>query len=100
MHKKNIKRLTVSAVLSALAIVVVFINFSIFPQVPYLKYDMGDVPILIISFLFGPLYGFLSTVIVAAFSISQITINVSVLTFSPSTAVTSITFSPIWKTKL
>ena len=67
MHKKNIKRLTVSAVLSALAIVVVFINFSIFPQVPYLKYDMGDVPILIISFLFGPLYGFLSTVIVAAF---------------------------------
>ncbi len=67
MHNKKLKRLTISAVLCALALVVVFINFSIFPQVPYLKYDMGDVPILIISFLFGPLYGILSTVIVAVF---------------------------------
>ncbi len=61
------KKLTVTGILTALAIVLVFINFSVFPQVPFLKYDMGDVPILIISFLFGPLYGFLSTVIVAVF---------------------------------
>lgn len=67
MHNKNIKKITVSAVMCALAIVLVFLNFSVFPQVPYLKYDMGDVPILIISFLFGPLYGMLSTVIIATF---------------------------------
>lgn len=67
MRNPTVKRLTVTAMLTALSIVLTFFNFSLLPQVPYLKYDAGDILILIVTFAFGPLYGMLSTVVTAVF---------------------------------
>lgn len=59
----NVKKLTNIGVLTALAVVLmIFLKFP-FPWAPYLLYDFGDTPILIISFLYGPLSAIISTVI-------------------------------------
>ena len=66
MKNDSLRRLTVSALFTAVAVILVFVNFTIIPQVAFLKYDFGDVVILILTFMFGPLYGIISTVIVSA----------------------------------
>ena len=67
MHNSQIKKLTVSAMLTALGVILIYFNFSIFPQAPHLKYDAGDIPILIITFIYGPVYGIISTLIVSIY---------------------------------
>lgn len=68
MKNKFIKRLTITALMTALAVVFGFwsfpLPFSFFPG--HLTYDICDVFILIVSFLFGPLYGALCSFSVAA----------------------------------
>lgn len=64
--KFSVKKLVTMAVLAALSIVLMlFIKFPIIPSAPYLIYEPADVPILIGSFLFGPLSGLAITVIVS-----------------------------------
>ena len=66
MKDQRLTDLVEMAVLSALAFVfILLIRFPIFPATPYLVYDPGDIPLLIGSFLFGPLAGFCMTCIVA-----------------------------------
>src|SRR5690554_5742875 len=63
------KELVQMAVLTAISIVLVYlVRFPIFASAPFLEYDMADVPILIGTFLFGPISGLLLT---AAVSILQ-----------------------------
>lgn len=58
------KKLTVMAVFIALSIILVyFVHFPIFPAVPFLEYDPADIPILIGTFIYGPLAGFMITCI-------------------------------------
>ena len=53
-------------VLSALSIVLVLlIHFPIFPAVAFLEYDPADVPIILSTALFGPVWGLLMTAVVA-----------------------------------
>ena len=67
MKKTNTKKLTTLGVLAACSIVLVsFIHFPIFPAVSFLEYDPADIPILIGTFLFGPIWGVVLTVIVSA----------------------------------
>lgn len=55
---KNIRKLTVSAMLIGLSVVLVyFIHFPLIPSAPFLEYDCADIPILIGSFALGPVYG-------------------------------------------
>ena len=63
MRNKNaIDRMVKLGLLTALSILLVYlIHFRIFPSASYLEYDMADVPILIGTFLFGPLWGLLLT---------------------------------------
>lgn len=62
----KIKILTNMAMLTALSLVLVLlINFPILPAVPFMKYDPADIPILIGSFLFGPIGGVILTAIVS-----------------------------------
>lgn len=62
----NTKKLTTLGVLGALSVLlVVIIHFPIFPIAPFLEYDPADIPIFIATFMFGPLYGFLLTVVVS-----------------------------------
>ena len=63
----NTKKLTTLGVLAACSIVLVaFIHFPIFPAVSFLEYDPADIPILIGTFLFGPAWGVVLTVLVSA----------------------------------
>ena len=54
--KKNpTKKLVVLALFTALAYVISFLSFPIFPAAPFLKLDFGNVFIMLSGFLFGPL---------------------------------------------
>ena len=55
--KVSAKRLALMAVFVALAFTVSLFDFPIFPAVPFLKLDFGNVFILLISFLLGPVEG-------------------------------------------
>ncbi len=67
MKKIDTKKLTTLGVLAACSIVLVaFIHFPIFPAVSFLEYDPADIPILIGTFLFGPVWGLVLTVLVSA----------------------------------
>lgn len=63
--KIKTKQLTQMAVLAAISMLLVsFLHIS-FPPVPYLEYDLADTPILIGTFMFGPLGGLIITGIVS-----------------------------------
>jgi len=60
------KKLTKIAMLSAVSVLLVAIlHFPIIPNAPFLEYDMADVPLLIIGFMYGPLYALISTIVVS-----------------------------------
>ena len=51
-------------IMAALSVALVtFIHFPIFPQAPFLEYDPADIPILIVTFAYGPLAGLVVTVV-------------------------------------
>lgn len=61
-----VQRMVMIAVFSAISIVLVaLLHVPLFPAAPFLEYDMADVPIIIVTFLYGPLAGLLTTVIVS-----------------------------------
>ena len=62
MKKTDVDRIVKLGLLTALSVLLVLaVHFPIFPSAPFLEYDMGDVPILIGTFLFGPWWGLLLT---------------------------------------
>lgn len=62
----NVSKMTKMAVLAALSFVLMLlVRFPILPAAPFLEYEPADVPILIGTFLFGPLEGLLLTVVVS-----------------------------------
>ncbi len=76
MKHKALLRLTVMGLFSALSIVLVyFIHLPIFPAVPFLEYAPADIPIIICSYLFGPLYGLSVTAVVSV--IQGLTVSAS-----------------------
>lgn len=65
-NHSRVNRIAALGIFSALSIVLVyFIHFPIFPSVPFLEYDPADVPIIICSYLFGPIYGLAMVVVVS-----------------------------------
>ena len=48
------KKLTLSAVLAAIAVVVMFLEFAIPFMPPFLKLDLSDIPALVGGFIMGP----------------------------------------------
>ncbi|MEG0629859.1 MAG: ECF transporter S component [Christensenellaceae bacterium] len=62
--KANTRKITSLAMLAAISIVLVLlIRIPMF--LPFLEYDPADIPIFIATFAFGPLAGFLLTVVVS-----------------------------------
>ena len=51
------KRMAIMAMFVALSYIVSLLEVAIFPATPYLKIDFGNVFILLIGFLFGPIEG-------------------------------------------
>ncbi|MCR5481861.1 MAG: ECF transporter S component [Clostridia bacterium] len=59
-------KLAKMGMLGAISLVLVyFVHFPIFPAVAFLEYDPADVSILLGTFAFGPLAGFLLTLVVS-----------------------------------
>jgi hypothetical protein len=53
----SIRKITVTAIMSAISTVLMFLEFSI-PIVPsFLKFDFSDLPAVITSFSLGPVWG-------------------------------------------
>ncbi|OOM76867.1 riboflavin transporter RibU [Clostridium puniceum] len=55
----NTNKMVKISLLSALALILMYIDFPIIPLFPWLKIDLSDVPALMAAFGFGPLAGVL-----------------------------------------
>ena len=76
MRSKNVERLVKLGVWAALSVVlVILVHFPIFPAIPFIEYDPGDIPILMAAFAFGPWWGLLLTVVVSV--IQGVTVSAS-----------------------
>ncbi|MDO4855504.1 MAG: ECF transporter S component [Limosilactobacillus gorillae] len=53
----RVQRLAVMACMSALAFILMLFEFPVIPVVSYLKMDFSDLPILITTWLYGPVAG-------------------------------------------
>lgn len=61
---KKTRMLVQMGVLAAMSVLLVYlIHFPIFPAAPFLEYDPADIPILIGTFMFGPLGGLVVTAV-------------------------------------
>ena len=65
MKSTNLKKLATLGVLAACSVVLMLAVRIPFPPAPFLEYDPADIPILIGTFLFGPIWGFGLTVVVS-----------------------------------
>ena len=59
-NRQSIDRVVKLGLLAALSLLMMLIRFP-WPPLPFLEYDMADVPILIGTFLYGPWWGLLLT---------------------------------------
>ncbi len=57
------RRLVIMALFAALSYVISMFDFPIFPATPYLKLDFGNVFIMLVAFLFGPVEGILVCIV-------------------------------------
>jgi riboflavin transporter FmnP len=57
--KQNIRALTISSIMSAAGFILMLFDFSIPIMPSFIKLDFSDLPALITSFCFGPLWGVL-----------------------------------------
>lgn len=55
--KRNLNQFIKMSLLSAIAVILMYIDFPIIPAFPWLKIDLSDVPALMGAFAFGPMAG-------------------------------------------
>ncbi len=55
--KAHTKKLAITAIFAAIASILMFLNFPVPLMPPFIKFDFSDLPALLISFAYGPLYG-------------------------------------------
>ena len=64
MKKNNIAYICILGVMTALSVALIYlIRFPIFPAVPFMEYDAGDIPIFLCTYAFGPVFGIIIGVI-------------------------------------
>ncbi len=62
----DLKKVTNIGILSALSLLMmIFIKFPIIPAAPFLLYEPGDLPILIIGFIYGPIAGITASLLLS-----------------------------------
>lgn len=65
-QKMSTRQMVGMAMLAAISIVFVsVIHFPLFPAAAFLEYDPADIPILIGTFAYGPIAGFILTIVVS-----------------------------------
>ncbi len=58
-NKLTVRKITVTAIMSALSLALMMIEFSVPIMPAFIKFDLSELPALITSFAFGPVYGVL-----------------------------------------
>lgn len=67
-RSSQLRKLTTMGMMAAVSIILVYcVHLPIFAAAPFLEYDPADIPIFICTFLYGPLSGFILTVIVSSY---------------------------------
>ncbi|SCW46160.1 Riboflavin transporter FmnP [Ruminococcaceae bacterium YRB3002] len=56
-RKSMIRRITSAAILTALSVILMYLEVALPLMPPFLKFDFSEIPVLIGSFALGPLYG-------------------------------------------
>ena len=67
--KLNVRNMTVTAMLSAIAYILMFLDTSIPIMPSFIKLDLSELPALIASFALGPVYGVIVCLIKNLFSL-------------------------------
>lgn len=62
MNKKT-QNLLLSAIMGAIAYILMYASFPVIPALPFLKIDFSDIPIILVAFVQGPLGAFFSAFI-------------------------------------
>ena len=74
-ERRTVKMVKMGAMVAISVALVYLIHFPIFPAVAFLEYDPADIPILIGTFVFGPLSGIVLTVVTSV--IQGLTVSAS-----------------------
>ena len=56
-RKRMIRRITSAAILTAMAVVLMYLEIALPFMPPFLKFDFSEIPVLVGSFALGPVYG-------------------------------------------
>ena len=56
-RRRKIRRITSAAILTAMAVVLMYLEVALPFMPPFLKFDFSEIPVLIGSFVLGPVYG-------------------------------------------
>lgn len=89
-NSNKIKKLTLMAMLVAVSVVLVYlVHFPLFPAAPFLEYDPADIPILIGTFIFGPVAGIVITIIASGIQALTVSAQSGVYGFLMHVAATS-----------
>ena len=76
MRNKHVEKLVKLALLCAMSLVLMYVvRFPIIPALFFLEYDMADVPILIGTFMYGPVAGLAITAVVSV--LQAVTVSAS-----------------------
>lgn len=74
MVKLNVNKMVKMALLAALSVVLMlYTRFPIIPSAPFLEFEIADVPVLVGTFLYGPMSGLIIALVMAlvqAFTVS------------------------------
>ncbi|MHA1617627.1 MAG: ECF transporter S component [Candidatus Njordarchaeales archaeon] len=72
MEKTRTREIAITAVLTALSIALALSPMEYpFAPLPFLKFDIAELPVLAVSAMLGPVYALLSTVILALFYVPR-----------------------------
>lgn len=56
-RRRTIRRITSAAILTALSVILMYLEIALPFMPPFLKFDFSEIPVLIGSFALGPVYG-------------------------------------------
>lgn len=71
----SLKKMAVTALFAAISVVLMSLLRFPFPPAPFLEYDPADIPIFLLTFAYGPLWGLGLTVLVSV--VQGMTVSVS-----------------------
>ncbi len=65
MVKTNQRKLITAALLTAISFLLIMVIRVPFPPAPFLVFDLGDLPLILASFILGPAYALMATIVVS-----------------------------------